>query len=77
MMAFPLPADPEYRKLVVLFWLDDIDDRLAINQLQDAEKSWKIAQDIYLNLPPGEGSEELETSLALSRVKLDKLSQKL
>jgi hypothetical protein len=76
-MSFPLPVDPEYRKLVVLFWLDDIDDRIAINQVQDAEKSWKIAQDIYLSLPPGEGSEELEISLAFYRVKLDKLSQKL
>jgi hypothetical protein len=76
-MSFPLPVDPEYRKLVVLFWLDDIDDRIAINQVQDAEKSWKIAQDIYLSLPPGEGSEELEISLAFYRVKLDKISQKL
>lgn len=76
-MAFPMPADPEYRKLVVLFWLDDIDDRLAINQVQDAEKSWKIAQDIYLSLSPGEGSEELESYLTLARVKIDKRSSKL
>lgn len=72
-----MPADPEYRKLVVLFWLDDIDDRLAINQVQDAEKSWKIAQDIYLSLSPGEGSEELESYLTLARVKIDKRSSKL
>ena len=76
-MAFPLPPDPEYRKLVVLFWLDDIDDRLAINQVQDAEKSWKIAQNIYLSLPPGCGSEEIETALMHSRVKIDNISQKL
>jgi len=76
-MAFPLPADPEYRRLIVLFWIDDIDDRLAINQVQDAEKSWKIAQDIYLNLPPGEGNEEIESALMLARVKLNKRSSKL
>jgi hypothetical protein len=76
-MAFPLPADPEYRRLVVLFWIDDIDDRLAINQVQDAEKSWKIAQDIYLSLPPGEGTEEIESALMLARVKLNKRSSKL
>jgi len=76
-MAFPLPADPEYRRLVVLFWIDDIDDRLAINQVQDAEKSWKIAQDVYLSLPPGEGNEEIESALILARVKLNKRSSKL
>jgi hypothetical protein len=76
-MAFPLPTDPEYRKLVVLFWIDDVDDRLAINQVQDAEKSWKIAQDIYLSLPPGEGNEEIESALTLARVKLNKRSSKL
>jgi len=76
-MSFPLPVDPEYRKLVVLFWLDDIDDRLEINQVEDAEKSWKIAQDIYLSLPPGEGNEEIESALMDSRVKINKRSSKL
>jgi hypothetical protein len=75
-MAFPLSADPEYRKLVVLFWIDDIDDRLSINQVQDAEKSWRIAQDIYLSLPPGGGSEEIESALMRARVKLNKRSSK-
>ena len=76
-MPFPLPLDPEYRRLIVSFWLDDVDDRLAVYRWQDAEKSWKYANDIYLSLPPGEGSEELEISLAFYRVKLDKISQKL
>ena len=71
-MALPLPADPSYRKLVVTFWLDDIDDRLAINQVQDAEKSWKIANDIYLSLPPGEGDPEIEDWIFKQRVKLDR-----
>lgn len=71
-MAFPLPADPSYRKLVVTFWLDDIDDRLKVNRLQDAEKSWKIANEIYLSLPPGYGDMEIEDWLLAQRVKLDK-----
>ena len=76
-MPFPLPLCPEYRKLIVTFWLDDIDDRLKINQVGDAEKSWKIANDIYLSLPPGEGDDSLESKLIQARVKIDKISHKL
>lgn len=76
-MPFPLPLCPEFRKLIVTFWLDDIDDRLKINQVGDAKKSWKIANDIYLSLSPGEGSEELESALVRLRVKIDNISQKL
>ena len=72
LMAFPLPEDPNYRKLVVTFWLDDIDDRLEINQVQDAEKSWKIANEIYLSLPPGSGDPDIENWIFQQRVKLDK-----
>lgn len=71
-MAFPLPADPAYRKLVVTFWLDDIDDRLKANRTQDAELSWKIANEIYLSLPPGNGDMEIEDWLYAQRVKIDK-----
>lgn len=71
-MAFPLPADPAYRKLVVTFWLDDVDDRLKINAVPDAEKSWKIANEIYLSLPPGTGDLELEDWIFQQRVKLDR-----
>ena len=70
-MAFPLPADPAYRKLVVTFWLDDIDDRLKINAVSDAERSWKIANEIYLSLPPGSGDPGIENWLFAQRVKLD------
>jgi hypothetical protein len=73
-MPFPLPEDPAYRKLVVTFWLDDVDDRLSANRLQDAEKSWKIANDIYLSLPPGEGDLELEDWIFKQRVKIDKIT---
>jgi len=67
-MAFPLPADPAYRKLVVTFWLDDIDDRLKINRVADAEKSWQIANEIYLSLPPGCGDMKIENWLFAQRV---------
>ncbi len=73
-MAFPLPEDPAYRKLVVTFWLDDIDDRLKANRLADAEKSWKIANEIYLSLPPGTGDLDIEDWLFQQRVKLDNIS---
>lgn len=70
-MVFPLPKCPEYRKLMVTFWLDDIDDRLRTNHKRDAEKSWKIANEIYLSLPPGKGDPEIENWLFAQRVKLD------
>ena len=73
-MPFPLPEDPSYRKLVVTFWLDDIDDRLIINAVPDAEKSWKIANDIYLSLPPGEGDPEIEDWLFNQRGKIDQIT---
>jgi hypothetical protein len=73
-MPFPLPEDPEYRKFIVAAWLDDVDDRLSANRLQDAEKSWKIANDIYLSLPPGEGDLEIETWLFNQRGKIDQIT---
>ena len=76
-MPFPLPVDPDYRREIVSSWLDDIEDRLSVNAIPDAEKSWKIANDIYLSLPPGEGSEELESALVRLRVKIHNISQKL
>jgi hypothetical protein len=69
-MPFPLPLDPDYRKGLVRDWVQDVADRIE-KDLDSANLSWKIANDIYLSLPPGEGSEELESALMLSRVKLD------
>lgn len=73
-MPFPLPVCPAYRRLVVTFWLDDIDDRLKANRREDAEESWRIAREIYLSLPPGEGNLEIEDWIFRQRVKLDKLT---
>ena len=70
-MPFPLPLDPDFRKEVVSMWMDDVDDRLAMGYIEDARVSWKIANAIYLNLPPGEGTLELEARLFGQRVKLD------
>jgi len=74
LVPFPLPLCPEYRKLVVTFWLDDIDDRLASNRVFDAEKSWKIANDIYLSLSPGEGCPQLETWLFKQQGKISQIT---
>ena len=70
-MPFPLPLDPEFRKEVVSFWMDDVEDRVAQGDYEDAEVSWRIANSIYLNLPPGEGCLETEARLFGLRVKLD------
>ena len=70
-MPFPLPLDPDFRKEVVSMWMDDVDDRLDLGDLEDAEVSWKIANAIYLNLPPGEGTLELEARLFGQRVKIN------
>jgi hypothetical protein len=74
-MAFPLPADPEFRRVCVGFWLDDVEDRLADDNLFDAEFSWKEANAIYLSIPAGFGSMELEDRLFNLRVKLTNLLQ--
>jgi len=71
-MALPLPADADFRKHCVGFWLDDVDDRLEIGRVEDAEFSWKEANSIYLSLPPGHGDLALEGRLTQQRVKLDK-----
>jgi hypothetical protein len=71
-MPFPLPLDPDFRKEVVSFWMEDVEDRLLKGDLEDAEVSWKIANAIYLNLPPGEGCLEIEARLFGLRVKLSK-----
>jgi hypothetical protein len=70
-MAFPLPQDTDFIKEVVGFWLDDVDDRIQISLLKDAEHSWRTANDLYLTLPPGTGDMELENRIFATRVKLD------
>lgn len=71
-MPFPLPLDPDFRKEVIRSWIEDVDDRLVLNDLESAEKSWKIANSLYVSLPPGQGDFEIENKLVDSRVKLDK-----
>lgn len=75
-MPFPLPLNVEFQKLLIRDWLQDVEDRLE-DRPETAEESWKIARNLLLHLPPGEGSMELEDALMTTRVKLDKLIQKL
>jgi hypothetical protein len=72
-MSFPLPRDVDFIKEVVGFWIDDVDDRIQMNLLKDAEQSWRTANDLYLTLPPGTGDMELEDHIFAARVKLDNL----
>jgi hypothetical protein len=70
-VAFPLPLDPLFRKEIVNIWILDIGDRLKIGDGEGANQSWKIAQEIYLSLPPGNGDDKIESALFQARVKLD------
>ena len=69
-MPLPLPQDPQFRKEVIQAWLDDVDDRLEMGQPEGALLSWKIANDLFLQLPPGFGDLDLEDQLVAKRVKL-------
>ena len=73
-MALPLPIDPDFRKTVIGFWLDDIDDRLEIGDIEGAELSWKEANNLYLSLPMGCGDTNLEEEIFKKRVKIDNLT---
>lgn len=70
-MAFPLPIDPDFRKEVIRSWIEDCHDRLALGKIEDAKISWKIANTLYLSLPPGSGDISIEDALMEIRVKLD------
>ncbi len=70
-MPFPLPLDPTFRKECIKSWLDDVEDRICLGKLEDAEHSWKIANYLYLSLPPGQGDFSLEEVLVEARVKIE------
>ena len=72
-MPFPMPRDPAFKREIVELWLLDIEDRLR-DGLPGAEDSWRIANEVYLSLPPGEGRQELEQKLVEARVKLSNLN---
>jgi hypothetical protein len=72
-MAFPLPLDPDFRKVIIRDWIIDSIDRLEQNAILEAEESWKTAVELYLELPPGHGSAEIESALTEARVKLDQI----
>lgn len=70
-MPFPLPLDPTFRKEVIQSWIEDVYDRLELNDIQSAKQSWQIANTLYVSLPPGQGDFLLEEALIESRVKLE------
>ena len=73
-MPFPLPVCPNFRKAVIAQWLDDVEDRLDLQDPEGAEQSWKTASTLYLSLPAGCGDFSLEDRLWLLRVRLDSLT---
>jgi hypothetical protein len=73
-MPFPLPQDVDFVKEVIRSWLDDVGDRLEINQPKDAEHSWRTANNLYLCLPAGSGDMGIEDRIYNLRVKLDNLT---
>jgi hypothetical protein len=74
-MPFGLPLDADFRKTVAGFWLDDVDDRIEIGDINGAKQSWHESRNIYLSLPPGHGDLSLEERIFQYRVKLDNLTQ--
>lgn len=70
-MPFPLPNDPTFRKECVEAWIEDIDERLSLGRVEEAKESWKIANSLYVSLPPGQGDILLEQALVETRVKLE------
>lgn len=71
-MAFPLPRDPKFILEVVEAWIEDIDERLNLNDLKGANESWRTATKLFLSLPPGSSCLQTETKLFEQRVKLDR-----
>lgn len=71
-MPFPLPLNPQFRKEVVVSWLDDAEDQMELRNIDKANESWGIANNIYLSLPPGFGEEKLEERLVAVRVRIRK-----
>lgn len=70
-MAFPLPIDPAFRIATAESWLDDVDDRLELDDVSGAELSWREAAYLVIKMEPGCCPRELEDRLVEYRVKLD------
>jgi hypothetical protein len=69
-MPFPLPFDIDFRKDLTRDWILDVQDRLDTGDIDGAEKSWQIAREIYLSLPPGNYDEQIEKDLVGYRGKI-------
>lgn len=73
-MSLPLPSCPIFRKSLVQFWLDDVQDRVELRDFEGAEQSWKDANSLYLGLPAGHGDPAIEERLIAVRVNLTSLT---
>ena len=69
-MPFPLPLDPDFRKDIIRSWIEDIEDRLELSDLEGAYLSWNTANNLYVSLPAGQGDFFIEKALVKSRVKI-------
>jgi hypothetical protein len=70
-MPFPLPIDPEFRKIVIEDWLQDADDRIGMGDVGGAKISLRNAHDLILSLPAGGVDLSLEQRYLDRRVKIE------
>jgi hypothetical protein len=76
-MPFPLPNDIQFRQEVIQAWLEDINDRIELGQIDQAELSWKQATGLYLKLGHEGYRKDLDDQIVEARVKLDRFTQQL
>ena len=70
-MPFPLPLDSYYRIQIIQWWLEDVDDRLALGRVEDAVISFGIARDLYLKLPCNVFYQALEDRVVAAQGKIN------
>ena len=70
-MPFPLPIDEQFRVEVINMWLDDVDDRLALGSVEDADLSYRIARNLYLKLPGSAYDQDLENRVVAAQGKIN------
>lgn len=70
-MPFPLPIDPDFRKEIAMSWLEDVEERVRLGDMEGASVSLSEALNLILSLPPGKGSTHLEKTYIDTRVKLE------
>lgn len=74
-MPFPMPLDASFRKELIKSWIQDVYDRLELNDTESAKLSWNAANAIYLSLPAGQGDFFMERELTELLIKIDGAEQ--